>query len=403
MNLNDTRSIDELIAQRQPGYALEQRFYTDPDIYALELERVIRRNWFVAGHVSELRREGDFKLFSAANESAIIVRGADGIRAFANVCRHRGSLVCLEEHGNTREFTCPYHGWKYRIDGSLKSARAMPEGFDTQSHGLHPVVVEVVNGLVLVCFSAAPPAIENCRKDLAEPMAMFGFDSLRIAAQKRYDIPANWKLAVENYQECYHCASAHPEYARMHTLMLHPKQRPQVQAGMRERLPACGLRDFDIDFLDTAARPGEIGYGYRRMALFDGYLTGSEDGRPVAPLLGELSDYDGGASDFSFGGFSFLLAYSDHVVCYVFTPVDIDNSRCQIYWLVRGDAEENRDYDVDRLTWLWDVTTRADKKIITNNSIGIHSSHYRPGPFSEMESAESAWIDWLLAELKRPL
>ena len=83
-----------------------------------------------------------------------------------------------------------------------------------------------------------------------------------------------------------------------------------------------------------------------------------------APLLGELKDYDGGASDFNLGAFSFLLAYSDHVVAYVFTPVDKNNSRCEIYWLVRNDAEEGSDYDVDALTWLWDVTTIADQHII---------------------------------------
>ena len=137
------------------------------------------------------------------------------------------------------------------------------------------------------------------------------------------------------------------------------------------------------------------------LALFDGYVTGSRDGQPVAPLLGQQTGYDGGASDFSFGAFSFLLAYSDHVVCYVFTPVDMNNSRCEIYWLVRGDAVEAKDYDVDKLTWLWDVTTRADKEIIVNNSKGVHSKYYEPGPFSRMERAERVYIEWILQELAR--
>ena len=398
------RSIDELIADHKPGYALEQRFYTDPDIYERELERVINRNWILAGHVSEVANEGDFKVLNVARESAIIVRGKDGsINAFANVCRHRGSVVCLESRGNTREFSCPYHGWKYDIDGKLSAARAMPDDFDAAAHGLLKVSVDVIYGLILVCFSDRPPALDNCRKDLAEPMAMFDFEGLKVVAQKDYLIPANWKLSIENYQECYHCATAHPEYARMHTLMLHPGQRPRVQQKMLDQLETCGLRQINIDFLDTAARPGEIGYGYSRTALFHGYVTGSEDGKPVAPLLGKLSGYDGGASDFSFGAFSFLLAYSDHVVCYVFTPVDRDNSKCQIYWLVRNDAQATKDYDVDKLTWLWDVTTMADKTIITNNAKGIHSKYYRPGPFSLMERAEANYVDWLLQELARPL
>jgi Rieske 2Fe-2S family protein len=122
----------------------------------------------------------------------------------------------------------------------------------------------------------------------------------------------------------------------------------------------------------------------------------------VAPLLGEFTDYDQGASDFTFGGFSFLLAYSDHVVAYVFTPVEHERSQCEIYWLVRGDAEEGRDYDVDELTWLWDITTQADKQIIVNNSQGVHSKYYEPGPLSTMEAMQARYLDWILQELQRP-
>ena len=396
-------SIDELIARQKPGYALEQRFYTDPDIYALELERIIGRNWILAGHVSELPEPGDFKVLDVANESAIIVRGSDGnINAFANVCRHRGSLVCLEDKGSTRKFSCPYHGWMYDIDGNLTAARNMPEDFDYGSHSLNRVSFGEIHGLMFICFTDSPPSLQGAIRDLAEPMAMFDFPNLKVAAHKTYDIPANWKLSIENYQECYHCATAHPDYARMHTLMLDASKRDRVQQHMLDKMESCGLRDIYIDFIDTAARDGEIGYGYSRTALFDGYLTGSREGKPIAPLLGELSDYDGGASDFSFGAFSFLLAYSDHVVAYVFTPVDLDNSRCDIYWLVRGDAEAGKDYDVDELTWLWDVTTEADKTIIVNNSKGVHSRYYKPGPFSGMERAERVYIEWILKELARP-
>ena len=397
----DKRSIAELIAEQTPGYSLDQRFYTDPDIYELELERIINRNWILAGHISQLPEPGDFKVLNVARESAIIVRGKSGeLKGFANVCRHRGSLVCLEPKGHADKFACPYHGWTYDIDGKLFAARNMPDDFDMLAHSLVPVSVDVIHGLIFVCFTDTPPSLEGAKRDLAEPMAMFDFDNLKVAAQKSYGIPANWKLSIENYQECYHCATAHPEYARMHTLMLDPDKRERVQGSMKARMAACGVQDLYIYHVDTAARPGEIGFGYSRTALFDKYKTGSEDGGPVAPLLGDFSDYDGGASDFTFGPFSFLLAYSDHVVAYVFTPVDHKNSNCEIYWLVRGDAEEGKDYDVDALTWLWDVTTQADKKIIVNNSKGVHSKYYEPGPFSEMEKEERSYIEWILRELQ---
>ena len=400
--MRDTRSIRELIACQKPGRSLEQRFYTDPEIYALELENIVTRTWIFAGHQSQLAAAGDYFVLNVANESAIVVRNSDGeIKAFANVCRHRGSLVCLETSGNQRKFECPYHGWMYDTDGNLTAARNMPEDFDKTSYGLHKVPLEIIQGLIFVSFCDDPPSIEGIRRDMAEPMTMFDFEHLKVAAQKTYPINANWKLAVENYQECYHCATAHPEYAKMHTLMLHEKKRQRVQSHMFERLGACGLKKIEIDHVDTKARSGEMGFGYSRSALFDGYKTGSRDGEPLAPLLGNLTGYDGGASDITFGPFSFLLAYSDHVVAYVFTPIDATNCQCEIYWMVRGDAVEGKDYDVGELMWLWNVTTLADVTIIANNWKGVNSKYYQPGPFADMEAVEQRFIDWVLQELRR--
>jgi phenylpropionate dioxygenase-like ring-hydroxylating dioxygenase large terminal subunit len=398
--MKDTRSLQDLIADRKPGWALDQRFYTDPDMYELELQKILLKNWFIAGHVSQIPDIGDFIVARLDKESAIIVRGSDGeVKAFANVCRHRGSLVCLQDAGSVKKFECPYHGWMYDIDGNLVAARSMPEGFDRSPYSLKSVSIDVIAGLIFICFSESPPSLAAARKDLAAPFELFGFDKLKLAAKKSYAIEANWKLAIENYQECYHCASAHPEYARMHTLMLDPAKRDRIQDKMLARFDACGLREIDIDFIDTLAPAGEQGYGYCRTAMFEGYKTGSRDGEALAPLLGNLKDYDNGASDFTVGPFSFLLAYSDHVVAYVFTPVDARNCKCEIYWLVRDDAVEATDYNVDDLTWLWDITTHADKSIIVNNWKGVQSVFYEPGPFSRMEEMESRYIDWIIREM----
>lgn len=399
---NDGKTIGGLFASHKPGFALEQRFYTDPDIYALEVDRIVMQNWILAGHESELPEAGDYKVFHVAGESAIIVRGSDGtLAAFANVCRHRGSLVCLERAGHVKKFTCPYHGWMYDIDGNLVAARDMPDDFDKTSYGLRKLSVDTVQGLLLMSFAERPPSLAGAKRDMAEAMTMFGFADLKVAAYKPYAIPANWKLAIENYTECYHCATAHPDYAKMHTLMVQEERRERLQAHMRESMASCGLRDLLVDRVYDKAKPGEMGYFYSRTALFEGYQTGSRDGSPVAPLLGELTAYDGGASDLAFEPLSFLLAYSDHVVCYVFTPVDRENTRCDVYWLVRKDAEEGRDYKVDELTWLWDITTESDKEIIVNNWRGVQSRNYTPGPFSNMEYWESSFVDWVVAQIAK--
>ncbi len=392
------------MARHRPGYALSSAFYTDPDIYELELERIVYRNWILAGHVSEFQRAGDFKTLPVARESALIVRGEDGeLRGFANVCRHRGSRVCLESAGSTRRFVCPYHGWSYDLRGRLTAAREMPSEFELRDHALSTLPVDVVHGLVFVAFSTSPPPLASARRELEQPMRWFGFESLKLAESRAYSIPANWKLAVENYQECYHCATAHPEYASRHTLMLGGSKRDRVQRDMLDKLKSAGLEPLTVDRIDTRAPHGETGYGYSRTALFDGYLTGSRDGQPLAPLLGELREFDGGASDFSFGGFNFLLAYSDHVVAYVFTPVEHDACSLTVYWYVRDDAEEGRDYDPTELTWLWHNTTLEDLKIIESNWQGVRSRHYRPGPLSKMETAQRNYLDWLLTQLAEPV
>ena len=398
--MSENASIAELIANHKPGWALEQRFYTDPDVYQLELDRIVMRNWILAGHASQIPDTGDYLVFRLANESAIIVRGKNGeIRSFANVCRHRGSLVCPDDHGNKKKFVCPYHGWTYDLGGQLIAARSMNGDFDKGEYRLHSVSLELLGGLLFVCFCDEPPSLAGARRDLAEPMTMFDFENLKVAAQKTYPIAANWKLAIENYQECYHCATAHPDYAKMHTLMLDPNKRARIQEPMLQRMAACGIKDVDIDFIDTWSKPGEQGYGYSRTALFEGYKTGSRDGEPVAPLLGKLTDYDGGASDFVVGPFTFFLAYSDHVVGYVFSPVDQRNCICKIFWFVRSDAVEGKDYFRDELMWLWDITTYADEKIIVNNWKGVNSRYYKPGPFSGMESMERRYTEWILQEL----
>ncbi len=398
---NDSVSIAELIAKHKPGHSFEQRFYTDPDIYKLEVERIINRSWILAGHISQLPDPGDYRVLNVGQESAIVVRSKDGtLKGFANVCRHRGSIVCTKSEGHVDKFVCPYHGWTYDTDGQLVAARSMGDAFDKSAHGLKTVSVGEIYGLIFVCFSDNPPSIDGAIRDLQEAMGMFDFENLKVVAQKSYPISANWKLSIENYQECYHCATAHPEYAKLHTMTLDEDKRERASRHMYERMESCGIKEFEIDFTANNTRPGEVGFSYWRTAMFNKYKTGSKTGAPLAPLLGDIKDYDGGHADLSFGAFSYLLAYNDHVVAYVFTPIDQGHTNCEVYWMVRADAEQGRDYALDELTWLWDVTTQADKKIIVNNSKGVHSKYYEPGPLSIMEDWASNYIEWIVAELK---
>jgi len=382
------------------GWSMERKYYKDPAIFEREKDAIIYNNWLFAGHASQIPETGDYFLFNLLDESAIIVRTSDGeIAAYFNVCPHRGSHICLNDSGNSKRFLCPYHAWSFNLDGSLHAARGMPESFDKNEINLHKCAFEVVEGMIFVNFGDNPASFEHIHRDLAPALGIFDLKNAKIAAHKTYPIAANWKIALENYQECYHCAPSHPEYAMSHTLKVSGDKFDELQKPMLERMGACGIKDYRVYKGWDSQEPGQEQYYYSRYALYEGYKTGSEDGEPLAPLMGSLTGYDGGASDFGVGPMSFMLGYNDHVVVYVFTPTSHETSACDIYWLVRGDAEEGVDYDLDRLTWLWHVTTLADERIIVDNQKGVNSRKYAPGPLANMEWIIDDFITWYLKAL----
>lgn len=392
--------LQELIARQKPWYALEQPFYTDPDIYQREIDRILLRSWLYAGHASEIPNTGDYLLLEFANESVIIVRAADGeIYALVNVCRHRGSRICFQRTGNEKRLTCRYHGWTYGLDGVLHAAAHMPESFDKSGISLKRLHLRVFQGLIFVNFAENPGDFDLVDKELGPRTAPYGLDNTRVAHRESYPIKANWKLAVENYKECYHCAPAHPEYSRAHSLALPDEMYEEELEALLVRGTACGLSD-DV-FNKSYENAGEFGVdrAFERYPLLKGHVTGSRDGKPVAPLLGAITDWDRGASDFKIGPLLYALAYCDHVVLYRFLPTGLDSCDCDITWLVRGDAEPGKDYELQSLTWLWDVTTKADKRIIEHNHQGVMSRFYEPGPLSTMEDATNNWNRWVLGAL----
>lgn len=398
------KDLNQLIDRQRERHSLTREFYTDPDIYERDVERIFLRSWLYAGHQSEIPHPGDWFLFDFAGESVIIARGADGaINAMLNVCRHRGSRVCVEQSGCAKRLICPYHGWTYDLDGRLVGAPRMNEDFDKAGIGLKRVQVELLDGLIFVNFADQPAPFQPVRDGLAECLAPYDLANTKVAHRQNYPIAANWKLAVENYCECYHCAPAHPEYSRGHSLAHHGLRSGPLFEAVLARAGACGLSDRSVNRMYSDAPGFGADYGYDRYPLIAEHVTGSEDGKPVAPLLGSIRDYDGGATDLQVGPVLFGLMYCDHIVLYRFTPSGIDTADCDITWLVRGDAEQGRDYDRQRLTWLWDVTTHADKTIIERNQQGVNSRYYTPGPLSSMENYTWKFISWYLATMRSPL
>ena len=393
------KSISELVADYKKGLSLEQGFYKSPEIYQKEMEKIFLHHWILAGHTSQISNSGDYFLLEFDKESVIITRTKnDEIKAYLNVCRHRGSHICLEKNGNAAAFTCPYHAWSYDLDGNLIAARIMGDDFDKSENSLHKAHVELVGGLIFISLAETPPSLDMMQNDLADVVNQFGFDQMKLIKQKSYPIESNWKLAVENYQECYHCTPSHREYAQIHALALAPEKFSKIKEEYLAKSNGS-IRQKDASYYFDLAKPGQEGYQYDRNPLLEGMKSGSLGGEAVAPFLGTINEYDGAASEFMVGPVTFFLIYNDHMVGYRFLPLSLNECVCDVFWFVHENAEEGKDYDLEKLTWLWDVTTQADEEIIVNNQKGVDSRFYKPGHLSEMEFFQQHFLNWYLEKI----
>ena len=394
--------IDRLVDEHRPGYGLARPFYMDPSIFERDMERVIRRHWHCLAHESVIANPNDFELFKFGDEQIILTRTADGtVHAMLNVCRHRGAEVCTKQKGNAKMFVCPYHAWTYNNDGSLRAARLMPKDFVRADHGLRKLHVRVASGLVFISFAEEPLDFGPIENALRASCSQYGWDSAKVAHRELYAIDGNWKLAVENYVECYHCGPAHPEYSQTHALEKPLEMIAEMNAEMEARTCQLGVDIISGDQWQTSEAGKEAIHVFR-YALYDGVSTGSQDGSPVAPLMGRFTEYDGGVTSVHLGGTTFLVCYPDHGMIYRFIPKTVDSCEMELIWLVKGGSEEGRDYDLDKLTWLWKVTTDEDKAIIEHTSRGVRSHYFVPGPIAPMEQNELRYINWYLDEISRP-
>jgi phenylpropionate dioxygenase-like ring-hydroxylating dioxygenase large terminal subunit len=206
--------VGELLAQ---GYTLPASWYSDPAVYELERDRIFARSWQYAGPTEWLAESGSYFATRAGHVPVIVIRDGADVRAFVNVCRHRSHLVA-EGRGTRKTLQCPYHAWTYGLDGCLKSApRAKDEAtFRFEDLSLLPVACEVAGPLVFVNPDAGAAPLAETLGGVLDAVAGSGVDlaDMRLRSADDWRIQGNWKNAIENYLECYHCPVAHPSFSR---------------------------------------------------------------------------------------------------------------------------------------------------------------------------------------------
>ena len=411
--MGESSVIARLAANTKLGYSLDREFYCDDAVFAADMETVIGRKWLVAGHVDRVRNKGDYFLFKVGDESIIIVRSDEStINAFYNVCRHRGSLICTKPQGRVARLTCGYHAWSYGLDGALLAARLMPADFSKQDNGLHRCHIRVFHGFIFINLSdEAPVDFDAAFADLEPYLDFHGFADAKIAHSQSYPTTANWKLIVENFVECYHCAPAHPEFCSMHPpggadrLRRGAELRPRRGGG---EIPAGGpglgspggrASGRPIGTVDDGPESSHLRLLLQR-TIREGYETETQDGRPASSLMGKRLGFDQGRMYLSFSPFTQLVATNDFAVLFLFTPRSTMHTDVDLYWLVDGKASE---VDVKRMIWGWDETTKQDKEITENNQAGILSKRYQPGRYSEHERRVVTFQQWYLAQFGHAL
>jgi Rieske 2Fe-2S family protein len=256
-----------------------------------------------------------------------------------------------------------------------------------------------MEGLIFTTFAENPLELASAADALARSAGVHGWADAKIAHREIYSIRANWKLAVENYMECYHCTPAHPEFAKRHVYARPAELAAESERAGRTRAEALGIVVPDIDQYGCAAGTGRESVAVMRSALNDGIVSATDDGRSVARLMGSFSASDGNSTYFDIGPLSDFLAYPDHGVVYRFIPKTVDHTEMEVLWLVHQDAVEGLDYDVGRLTWLWKTTSAEDKRIVEMNQAGVNSRFFEPGPYSLQETYAARFVAWYLEEL----
>ena len=205
--------IARLIANRRPGYSLPAPFYVSPEVFARDVRLIFGRHWIFVGVEPEIAEPGDYITVEIGNDSILIVRDDDmQVRAFHNVCRHRGARLCNTDKGSLGNIVCPYHSWTYNLNGDLMFAEHMGDQFDRCKHSLKAVHVQNLAGLIFICLADAPPATSPCcapRWNLIFCRTIS--PACKVAASIDLIEEGNWKLTMENNRECYHCVANHPE------------------------------------------------------------------------------------------------------------------------------------------------------------------------------------------------
>jgi glycine betaine catabolism A len=340
---------------------LPGRYYVAPQILDQEFDRIFTQRWLCVGREDQIAHPGDYFLQSVGNESIIVLRDRSGtVRAYYNVCRHRGTRLCEDHRGRFSEtIQCPYHAWTYSLDGRLVGAPSSAdiEGFTKSDYPLHKVSIESWEGFLFINLSENPEPFAQAFEPLIGRFTRFNLSRLAVARTIEYDVRANWKLLFQNYSECYHCGPVHPPLAKITP-------------------PTSGENDL-IE--------GPFTGGF--MVINEGSESLTLSGRACGLMVGDLPKEDHNRVYYYAIFPNMLLSlHPDYVMFHTLWPEATDRTRIFCSWLFHPDTLNDPSWNPEDGIQFWDMTNRQDWHICEQSQLGVQSRVYQPGPYSKREA-----------------
>ncbi|MGC2661097.1 MAG: aromatic ring-hydroxylating dioxygenase subunit alpha [Bryobacteraceae bacterium] len=344
---------------------LPARYYTDPELFRREIDIFFFEGWICAGRGDNIPNTGDYFLREIAGESIIVVRSGGGsVVGFYNVCRHRGTRLCSAREGRfDGRIQCPYHGWTYGLDGRLLGAPHMePSTFQHLDYPLHKVHTALWDGSIFLNAQPHPAPLADQLAELPARFAAWRMQELRLQKRIVYDIHANWKLIVANYNECLHCPLLHPALNRLTDYLGSDNEAPQ-------RTYIGGSMGFR-GAAETMSMDGK-----RRRDYLPGLSEAERKKVCYYSILPNL----------------LLSLHPDYMMIHTLWPRTVDRTEIICEWYFHPAEMAKAEFVADDAVEFWDLTNREDWQIVELSQAGVQSRAYTPGPYSPREQLLQAF------------
>ena len=365
-------------------------YYLDAGHYERELKAIWYRNWVYVCRDEILDEPRTFRTIGIGSQNVLVLRDENGdLQAFHNTCRHRGSILCTESEGKLRSksIICPYHSWSYSLQGELKRtpSKNCPAGFDKRNYPLYKVAVEEWKGFIFVNLAGenAVPLADSFQEDSAN-LDNWPMQSLKLGHTYQKTMACNWKIFWENFNECLHCPSVHPELCKIVPIYGRAYMESEEDPNWPEN--------------QHSADPKLIG------GLREGAKTWSFDGQPVGKPFAGLSEKERNSGHHYVVNCPsiFIAAHIDYVRIVRLLPLGPEKTEMQVEWLFSEETLADKSIDIEKAASFAKLVMQQDAFVSELNQRGLHCIQHKHGVLMAEDYDVHNFQNWVREQLENP-